>query len=98
VQRVAESKAILMTLAKEESTPLELREKLQVVDDAALANIVLNSVTNNTGIQVVIPSMMQVKHLQTNVAAMEHSRFTADELSWLRDAMTRSSKRSLNSH
>jgi hypothetical protein len=42
VQRVAESKAILMTLAKEESTPLELREKLQVVDDAALADIVLN--------------------------------------------------------
>ncbi len=84
VQRVMESKARLMALAKEELTPAGLREKLQVVDDAMLADIVLNAVTDGTGIQVVIPSMMQVKHLRTNVAAMERSRFTPDELAWLR--------------
>ena len=87
-QRVAESKARLMALAKEERTPALLREKLRTVDDAVLADVVLNAITDGTGIQVVIPSMMQVKHLRTNVAAMERSRFSAEELQWLREAMT----------
>jgi aryl-alcohol dehydrogenase-like predicted oxidoreductase len=88
VQRVAESKALLTALVKEEGMPEALREKLRVVDDAVLADIVLNSVTHGTGIQVVIPSMMQVRHLRTNVAAMESSRFSSAELKWLRGVMT----------
>jgi D-threo-aldose 1-dehydrogenase len=88
VQRVAESKALLAALAKDEGTSRELREKLLVVDDAVLADVVLNAITDGTGIQVVIPSMMQVGHLRTNVAAMERSRFSSEELGWLRRAMT----------
>lgn len=88
VQRVAESKTMLAALSRDERAPVGLREKLLVVDDAVLADIVLNAVTDGTGIQVVIPSMMQVKHLQTNVKAMERSRFSSDELAWLRGAMT----------
>ena len=88
VQRVAESKALLTALIKDEGTPEALRERLRVVDDAMLADIVLNAVTYETGIQVVIPSMMQVGHLRTNVAAMEKSRFSSEELKWLRGAMT----------
>ncbi len=84
VQRVAESKALLAALAKDEGTSRELREKLLVVDDAVLADVVLNAITDGTGIQVVIPSMMQVGHLWTNVAAMERSRFSSEELGWLR--------------
>jgi aryl-alcohol dehydrogenase-like predicted oxidoreductase len=53
-----------------------------------LADVVLNAITDGTGIQVVIPSMMQVKHLRTNVAAMEGSQFSSEELGWLRAAMT----------
>lgn len=87
VQRVAESKTLLAALARDERAPVELRDKLRVVDDTVLADIVLNAVTDGTGIQVVIPSMMQVRHLRTNVAAMERSRFTAEELAWLRGAM-----------
>ena len=87
VQRVAESKALLMGLATDARTPLALREKLAVVDDAVLADVVLNAITDGTGIQVVIPSMMQVGHLRTNVAAMERSRFSSEELEWLRVAM-----------
>ena len=88
VQRVVESKALLMALAKEERTPAPLREKLRTVDDAVLADVILNAITDGTGIQVVIPSMMQVKHLRTNVAAMERSRFSAEELQWIRAALT----------
>ncbi len=80
VQRVAESKALLAALAKDEGTSRELREKLLVVDDAVLADVVLNAITDGTGIQVVIPSMMQVGHLRTNVAAVERSRFSSEEL------------------
>jgi aryl-alcohol dehydrogenase-like predicted oxidoreductase len=88
VQRVAESKTLLASLSRDERAPVGLREKLLVVDDAVLADIVLNAVTNGTGIQVVIPSMMQVRHLQTNVKAIERSRFSSEELAWLRGAVT----------
>lgn len=88
VHRVAESKARLAEIAADEATPLELREKLRVVDDTVLADVVLSAITSGAGIQVVIPSMMQVKHLHTNVAAMERSRFSGDELAWIRDALT----------
>jgi aryl-alcohol dehydrogenase-like predicted oxidoreductase len=93
VRRVAESKALLAALAKDDGTAVELREKLLVVDDAVLADVVLNAITDGTGIQVVIPSMMQVGHLRTNVAAMERSRFSSEELGWLRRAMTAASAR-----
>jgi aryl-alcohol dehydrogenase-like predicted oxidoreductase len=92
VQRVAESKALLAALAKDEGTSRDLREKLLVVDDAVLADVVLNAITDGTGIQVVIPSMMQAGHLRTNVAAMERSRFSSEELGWLRRAMTAAPK------
>jgi aryl-alcohol dehydrogenase-like predicted oxidoreductase len=87
-QRVMESKSLLAALAKNEGTAEELRQKLLVVDDAVLADVVLNAITDRTGIQVVIPSMMQVGHLKTNVAAMERSLFSSEELAWLRRAMT----------
>jgi aryl-alcohol dehydrogenase-like predicted oxidoreductase len=90
-QRVAESKALLAALAKDEGTTQALREKLLVVDDAVLADVVLHAITDGTGIQVVIPSMMQVRHLRTNVAAMERSRFSSEELGWLRGVMTTAS-------
>jgi aryl-alcohol dehydrogenase-like predicted oxidoreductase len=87
VQRVAESKALLTALATDPGTPLLLREKLAIVDDGVLADVVLNAITAATGIQVVIPSMMQVGHLRTNVAAMERSRFSSEELERLRLAV-----------
>jgi aryl-alcohol dehydrogenase-like predicted oxidoreductase len=90
VQRVAESKAKLAEFAADEAAPLELREKLRVVDDSVLADVVLNAIATGTGINVVIPSMMQMKHLHTNVAAMEKSRFSLRELAWMRDALTAS--------
>jgi aryl-alcohol dehydrogenase-like predicted oxidoreductase len=90
VRRVAESKARLAAIAADDAAPRELREKLREMDDAVLAEVVLNAITSGTGIQIVIPSMMQVKHLRSNVAAMEQSRFDSDELAWICDALTAS--------
>ena len=88
VQRVAESKARLRAIATDEAAPRALREKLRVLDDAVLAEIVLNAIIDGTGVQVVVPSMIQPAHLQANVVAMEQNRFTSDELAWLRNALS----------
>ena len=53
-----------------------------------LAEIVLNAIIDGTGVQVVVPSMIQPAHLQANVVAMEQNRFTSDELAWLRNALS----------
>jgi aryl-alcohol dehydrogenase-like predicted oxidoreductase len=86
-QRVAEGKALLATLAQDPQTPAALREKLRNVDDAVLADAVLNAITRDTGIQIVIPSMMRLDHLRANIAAIEHTRFSSEELHWLRHAI-----------
>jgi aryl-alcohol dehydrogenase-like predicted oxidoreductase len=82
--RIAEGKALLQAMSQATDTPPALREKLRVVDDATLADLTLNLITNGTGIGFVVPSMLKLEHLRTNVAAMEHSRFAAEELAWVR--------------
>ncbi len=67
---------------------MPLREKLCKVDDAVLADAVLNLVTRDTGIQVVVPSMLRLDHLRANVEAIEHTRFSSEELHWLRDTIS----------
>jgi len=36
---------------------------------------------------VAVPSMLRLDHLRANVAAMQHSRFSSDEIRWLRQAI-----------
>lgn len=86
-QRIAESKALLTSLSQNTKLPEPLREKLRVVDDSLLADAVLNLITRDTGIQVVIPSMLRLDHLRANIAAIEHSRFSSEELHLLREAI-----------
>lgn len=84
---IARSKALLTSLAQDPGTPASLREKLQTVNDAVLADVVLNLITRGTGVQIVIPSMLRLDHLRANIAAIEHSHFNSDELHWLRAAI-----------
>lgn len=83
-QRIVECKRLIYDLAQKQATPESLRFKLWKLDDVVLADLVLNAITNGTGITVVVPSMLNPEHLRANVAAMEHSRFTAEELAWFR--------------
>ena len=88
---ITAGKALLASLASTPETPTALREKLRPADDAALADVVLNAITRDTGIQIVIPSMLRLDHLRANLAAMERSRFSSEELRWLRSAITTNS-------
>jgi aryl-alcohol dehydrogenase-like predicted oxidoreductase len=90
-QRIAESKRLIYDLAQEQATPESLRLKLCKLDDVVLADLVLNAITSGTGINVVVPSMLKPEHLRANVAAMEHSRFTTEELQWVRAALRQKS-------
>ena len=85
--RIAASKALLTACAQDPNAPASLREKLRTVDDGVLADAVLNIITRDTGVQVVVPSMLRLDHLRANVAAIERSRFSSEELVWLRDAI-----------
>jgi aryl-alcohol dehydrogenase-like predicted oxidoreductase len=86
-QNLAASKAWLTSLSKDARVPESLREKLRVVDDVVLADAVLNAITRETSVQVAVPSMLRVDHVRANVAAINHSRFSSEELRWLRGAI-----------
>jgi hypothetical protein len=65
----------------------ELREKLDPADPQVLPELVLNCILDGTGISAVVPAMMQVRHIASNVAAVERCRFTSEELEVLRGVM-----------
>ena len=87
---IVAGKALLSRLASAPATPAPLREKLSPVDDELLADVMLNSITRGTGVHGVVPSMLHLGHLRANVAAMQRSRFTAEEIHWLRAAIVAS--------
>lgn len=88
VAGVARNMASLASLARDNETPAALREKLQTVDHAVLADVVLNLITRDRGVQIVVPSMLRRDHLHANIAALECSRFSGEELRWLGAAIT----------
>jgi aryl-alcohol dehydrogenase-like predicted oxidoreductase len=64
--------------------PQSVREKLDMSDEQLLPELVLNSILNETGVSVVIPAMMQIKHLRNNIKAVEQCRFSPAELALIR--------------
>jgi len=87
VARAAKCRAILMNLSKNGSLDAGLAEKMGGLEDAVLADIVLNLILHDTGIHVVVPAMMRVEHIRANVQAVENSRFTATEMTSIRTAL-----------
>jgi aryl-alcohol dehydrogenase-like predicted oxidoreductase len=65
----------------------ELREKLDPEDPQVWPELVLNSILRGTGISAVVPAMMQVKHIHSNVKAVQTWRFSDGELETLRLAL-----------
>jgi aryl-alcohol dehydrogenase-like predicted oxidoreductase len=87
------TRARLTSLAASAEIPTDLRKKLHHLDDAMLADVVLNAITRDTSIHVVVPSMLHPAHLRANIAAIEHSRFTPEELHYLRAAISTQTQR-----
>lgn len=83
ISRVTQSRDIIRGILAAESSPVTLRSKIHDVDDHVLAELVLNSILKVAKVDVVIPAMMKQNHLQSNVAAIQSSRFTTSELSWI---------------
>jgi aryl-alcohol dehydrogenase-like predicted oxidoreductase len=84
IDRVAKSRTRLTELAASPDVSAELRDKLTAGGEGIFSEIVLNLVLTDTGIQVVVPSMMKASHLRANVRAVSNCRFTREELAWLR--------------
>jgi len=86
--RVQQCYAILKELALNPDFDLQLRTKLEKADDTLLPDVVLNVILRDTGIHVVIPAMMKVEHIRTNIRALTHSRFDSAEIARIREALS----------
>jgi aryl-alcohol dehydrogenase-like predicted oxidoreductase len=85
--RAQQCRTILNALADKNDLSAGLREKLRSKEDNLLADVVLNAILRDTGIHVVIPSMMNLKHIQSNVRAVTHSLFDSGEIAQIRHAL-----------
>jgi len=79
--------ARLIALAGDVRLAKELREKLDVRDPQVLPEVILNCILDGTGVSAVVPAMMQVKHIASNVKAVEECRFSGEELEILRGVL-----------
>jgi aryl-alcohol dehydrogenase-like predicted oxidoreductase len=84
---VSECRRRIDAMREDTTLPVGLREKL-TPDEQLMPEVVLNTILSGTGVHAVIPAMMQPAHLSGNVRAVEHCRFTADELALLRVALS----------
>ncbi|MGC2163504.1 MAG: aldo/keto reductase [Silvibacterium sp.] len=80
VARVQQSREILARIAAAPDLDPVLRGKLGDIEDGVLSDVVLNLVLSHPSIHAVVPAMMQLPHLEKNVAAVTDSRFTPKEL------------------
>jgi aryl-alcohol dehydrogenase-like predicted oxidoreductase len=85
--RVQESRAVLKRVAASPGTSAQVRGKLGDVDDAVLADVVLNVILQSGKAQAVIPAMMKPAHIEANVRAVSASRWSREEIDWLHAAI-----------
>jgi aryl-alcohol dehydrogenase-like predicted oxidoreductase len=79
---------VIDRLRQNPAVPQSLREKLDTRDQSLLPEFVLNTIIQGTGVSVVIPSMLQPSHLKSNIRAIEHCRFSAAEIMFIRKSLT----------
>jgi len=87
VQRVTLVQATLEAISSDETTPVELREKLRYADWETITEAIFGVVLNGTGIHALVFSMMQEDHLRANVRAVESDRFTIEDLALIRERL-----------
>jgi aryl-alcohol dehydrogenase-like predicted oxidoreductase len=85
--RVTETREHLRRLSVSNELPVELRDKLKIIDNRVLAEVILNVITQGTGIQAVIPAMIGLPHLRANVQAVLKPRFSVSEILLLRNKL-----------
>ena len=84
VMRVEESKRMVAEMAEDMSLPEGLRAKLGDGSSLLVADVVFSVILRGTGVDAVVPAMMRLENLETNVRAVSESRFTEAEAGLLR--------------
>lgn len=79
-ERMGRFEAILAEVRRDEAAPRELREKLAGGGAGVVLEALLGIVLKAAGLHALVFSMMRRNHLEANVAAVEHCRFSAAEL------------------
>ena len=87
VEGVSRCKELIAKMRGSATLAESVRQKLALADERLLPEVVLNSILSGTGVSLVIPAMMQTKHLQSNIQAVENCRFSAEELGMIRGAL-----------
>jgi len=82
-------RAAIAELHSSRMLPAELRAKLDPQDKRVLPELVLNCILDGTGVSVVVPAMMRLEHLRSNVQAVANCRFSSAELLMLRRALAK---------
>ena len=83
---VARCRSEVERMQQDSRFPQSLREKLDVRDETLLPELVLNCTLHGTGISVVVSSMLEPKHLRTNIRAVGQCRFSSSELQLIRSS------------
>jgi aryl-alcohol dehydrogenase-like predicted oxidoreductase len=89
---VTATRAAIAVMGHSETLSKELREKL--IDGAAdpqmLPELLFHLLLDGTGVSAVVPAMMQVKHIHSNVRAVTECRFSSEELKAMRELLANS--------
>lgn len=85
--RVARVAAMLAAMAVDEAAPQELRDKLWGLNSEGVLEALLGMILDSEGMDALVFSMMQEKHVLRNVRAVERCRFSAGELDLMRARM-----------
>jgi aryl-alcohol dehydrogenase-like predicted oxidoreductase len=87
VQGVEATRTVLAEMANDASLPAEMRDKLSEGGRQMVAEVIFGAILRGTGIHALVPSMLREENLRANVAAVESTRFTDDELELVRQRM-----------
>ena len=79
--------ALVAGMAADAALPLALREKLAAADGQVLPEVMMGGILARTGVSAVVPAMVQVRHIESNVRALEECRFSEEELEMLRERL-----------
>ena len=85
--RVARVSAMLEAMAVDETVPEELRHKLWGLGWDGLLEALLGMIVDSAGVDALVLSMMEERHLRKNVRAVETCRFSSGELGLMRRRM-----------
>ena len=87
--RVARVAAMLAAMAVDEAVPQELRDKLWGLNSEGVLEALFGMILDSVGVDALVFSMMQEKHVQQNVRAVERCRFSSGERDLMRTRMLR---------